>query len=232
MFLAANLLSPLLRLVCSFYLFICVCVQSSSWPGCVQAHVHFVWYIYGNSVITLNHPVGPGHGKISSANKLGYPLWSRVTCIALHLHGDVFRPDSIHSMTKYIERDLLTKESVRSACGRRGWSRHVSQGSLQWDPRVQAERGAEAGSLPQYPAEAGGRNQGVPPKPHQLSSRKFWSLQTSRAAEFGRASSSSQPLFSGSSPAERQHGLQVGCCVSEEASVSLKIHVSGWMLNV
>ena len=58
-----------------------------------------------------------------------------------------------------------------SACGRQGRSKHVSQGSVQWDPRAQAERGAEAGSLPQFhPAEAGGRSQVSPLKPHQLPS--------------------------------------------------------------
>lgn len=81
-----------------------------------------------------------------------------MTGIALYLHGDVFRPDSLHRMTKYIEKDLLTKESVPSACERQAWSQHVPQGSLQWYPRFQAERGAEAGALPQlHPAEAGGR---------------------------------------------------------------------------
>lgn len=39
-----------------------------------------------------------------------------MTRIVLYLHGDVFRLDSLHRMAKNIEKDLLTKERVPSAC--------------------------------------------------------------------------------------------------------------------
>ncbi len=142
-----------------------------------------------------------------------------MTSVALYLHGDVFRPDSLRTMTKYIEKDLLTKERAPSACGRQGWSKHVSQGSLQWNPCAQAERWAEAGSPPQYrPAEAGGRNQAVPLKPHQLPPRKLRGLQTSRAAQFGGASSCTQKSVPGICPTSGQYGLQVGYCVLKKGA--------------
>lgn len=119
------------------------------------------------------------------------------------------------------------KERVSSVCGRQVWAKHVSKGCLQWDPCAQAERGAEAGSLPQFqPAETGGRNQAVPLKSHQLPFRKLWSQQTPRAAQPGGASSSTQPFL----PALRQHGLQVWNVVVHALEGSEGFTTLPWML--
>lgn len=177
--------------------FICVWLLAD-WLAFVCAYVNFVLCIYSKL---------PGY----YCRSVGWlEAWQELLCKQIRISSVVLHDKScilliwscfesqilftgwLNILKRICQQNKEPRQPVRDKVD----PKHVPQGSLQRDLHAQAERGAEAGPLPQYhSAEAGGRNQGTTLQPHQLLSRNLRSLQTSGAAEFGGAPSCAQPFF-------------------------------------
>lgn len=152
--------------------------------------------------ITLNHCFGSRHAE--NSNALGGPRWPTLSCTYMEMFsGEIPSAGRLKILKRICQQKKLSHQLT-------GY-KHVSQGSVHWYLCAPAERGPEAGALPQFhPAEARSGNQVVPPEPHRLCAGELWGQQAARAAESRGGSSSAQPFFSGIQPTGEQHGLQVG----------------------